>query len=367
MDFKGWVKWYQASARDLPWRESPTPYRVWVSEIMLQQTQVRTMLPYYERWMERFPTVQALAKASEEEVLSAWAGLGYYSRARNLWKAARFLVEECEGVFPEDRKGWEALSGVGPYTAGAVLSIAFHQPEAIVDGNVERVVCRVFRWKDRVEQKQAIWGCAGDWVKEASREGLDPGDFNQALMELGARVCTVKRPDCMRCPIREGCAAFKSGKPENYPQPKVRAKTVAMEEFCALWVTKTGDVLLREIPKGEWRAGLWDVPHLEMRKRVEGEDLGEFRTRHVVTHHRIERITRVYQVEKAFRARKGEAWYVLEDLIAGQVDEIGLSAPARKTLIELNRFLPQRLAQSSLNFASRLSAASGVKSFKLVR
>ena len=226
-------RWFERQKRVLPWRDAPTPYRVWVSEIMLQQTQVVTVVPYFERFMASFPTVERLAAASEDAVMKHWAGLGYYSRARNLHRAAQGVVTDSGGAFPADREGWESIPGVGPYTAGAILSIAYEKPEAILDGNVERVVSR-FRTVTRAGgdsfYKQRLWRLSGLGVRQAASAGVSPSVFNQALMELGATVCTPKNPRCELCPVAEGCRARAMATHEAFPPKKARKPFVGVDE-----------------------------------------------------------------------------------------------------------------------------------------
>ncbi|MEK7690060.1 MAG: A/G-specific adenine glycosylase, partial [Bdellovibrionota bacterium] len=215
-------RWFEKRARVLPWRDDPTPYRVWVSEIMLQQTQVSAVVPFFDRFLARFPDVSFLAAAKQEAVLTAWSGLGYYARARNLQKAAQTVVRDRGGALPESREGWLQLPGIGPYTAGAIASIAQGQPEAIVDGNVERVLSRVLGLQRGVRAlkstrtfRDQIWKASGEWVRAAHDRKGSPSVANQALMELGATVCAPVSPRCQDCPIgRAGCRAAASGKHE---------------------------------------------------------------------------------------------------------------------------------------------------------
>ena len=216
--------WYEKNQRTLPWRGSPTPYGVWVSEVMLQQTRVEVVRDYYQRWMAAFPSLEELARANESDVLHLWQGLGYYSRARRLVEGARFVLEKHGGKLPETPEGLLEVPGIGPYSAGAISSIAFHRRSAIVDGNVIRVLSRHFALDgdpNKQPQKARLWALAGALVPEK-----DPGTFNQSLMELGATICTPKSPMCHVCPLVKSCKAFAQGRVHELPQlPKRKPKT----------------------------------------------------------------------------------------------------------------------------------------------
>jgi A/G-specific adenine glycosylase len=290
---KNLADWFERQKRVLPWRDSPTLYRVWISEIMLQQTQVVTVIPYFERFLERFPDVRSLAEAPEEEVMKQWAGLGYYSRARNLQKGARRIVEL--GRFPQNREEWESIPGVGPYTAGAILSIALDLPEAILDGNVERVLSR---WK-KVDReagdsvfKNQLWVLSAKMVREGHAAGVRPSVLNQALMELGAMTCTFRKPKCFVCPLKSTCLAHASGKEEAYPPKKKPKQWVQVNEELHCLTDGRGRVYLRRRALGEWRAGLWDL--LDTKPRG-AKLLGSFESRHIVTRHKITRVTHVWE------------------------------------------------------------------------
>lgn len=315
-ELQGLAGWFARCARILPWRDDPRPYRVWVSEIMLQQTQVTAVTPFFERFVLRFPTVEALAAASIEDVTLAWAGLGYYSRARNLHAAAQAVV--CAGEFPKDRDGWEALPGVGPYTAGAVLSIAYGKPEAIVDGNVERVFARYYqikRGQSESAYKSILWDHAREWVLRAYAKGISPSVTNQALMELGATLCTPRAPKCELCPIANKCQARSAREQLNYPERKRPKQWVQVSEQCVCVVNARGQVLVRQRRPNEWRAGLWDLPFEDDSVAMQGlERVGEIESRHIVTRHKIIRRTHVFRAPEAWAASgpnpsdKGFAW-----------------------------------------------------------
>jgi A/G-specific adenine glycosylase len=256
------VRWFQGNARDLPWRRKPTPYRVWVSEVMLQQTRVEVVRDYFMRFMKRFPTVRRLAAADVEEVLEAWSGLGYYRRARMLHAAARQIVQKHGGRFPSQRDQVLALPGVGRYTAGAILSIAFSEPQPIVDGNVERVLARLTA--SDVSDK-AAWGLAATHVEEGTAEGLRPPELNQAVMELGATVCTPASPRCGQCPVQSHCRAFDTGMVDQYPRRKASATPRHRRYLFAALYDNRGRILLVRRTTNEGGSllpgGLWELPH----------------------------------------------------------------------------------------------------------
>ncbi|MCG8592379.1 MAG: A/G-specific adenine glycosylase [Proteobacteria bacterium] len=250
------LSWYDAHRRDLPWRRSRDPYAIWVSETMLQQTRVETVIPYYERFLRRFPDVATLAAAEPDRLMELWAGLGYYSRARNLQKAAQ-QVQAAGGEFPSDAAGWRELPGVGRYTAGAVTSIAFDQPEPIVDGNVARVFSRLFGIREDIRSAPVV---AQLWERAAQlARGVRPGDLNQALMELGATLCTPRSPRCLLCPVRRHCDAHAAGDAEALPVKAKKAAPRAMEAVAA-WIERGGRTLAVRRPPGGLLGGLWELP-----------------------------------------------------------------------------------------------------------
>lgn len=251
------LSWYRSCARDLPWRRTRDPYCIWVSEIMLQQTRVAAVLPFYERFLERFPTLRILAGCPIEEVLPYWSGLGYYRRIRNLHQAAMLLVKENDGLVPDSRDQLLALPGIGSYTAGAILSIAFGQAEPVLDGNVRRVYCRLFV----VEQDPAS-GRVQKMLWDLARHVLpreESGDFNQSLMELGASLCTPDNPDCRLCPVHRYCGAAESGRQKQIPFRRRPAARVPEERAIVLLQYKNRILLVRKEKKALVR-GLWELP-----------------------------------------------------------------------------------------------------------
>lgn len=307
------LAWFAVEQRDLPWRESRDPYRVWISEAMLQQTRVDVVVPYYQRFLERFPNVEALASASVDDVLAHWSGLGYYRRARTLHAAAREIIARHGGVFPRSRAHLVELPGIGPYTAGAVASIAYDEVEPLVDGNVARVFARLFALDAAPESKafrDSTWAIADRMVKASG----SPGAWNQALMELGATLCTPRDPGCTRCPVQASCLALAEGRVAELPRPKVRRAQVDVE-LLVFVVREHGRILCEERPADGRMAGMWQVPTIEpsgaelvapARLRsglhlAEFEPLGELR--HSITHHKIRaRIVLGRLVQGAVRA-----------------------------------------------------------------
>jgi A/G-specific adenine glycosylase len=333
------LRWYRAGHRPLPWRSSRDAYRVWVSEAMLQQTRVETVLGYWERFVAQFPTLADLAAAEEDEVLALWSGLGYYSRARRLREAAQAIVELHAGEFPRTRAAARALPGVGPYTAGAVLSIAYDLPESLVDGNVARVFARLFALDAEPSSSRAqreLWDIADELVPRRS----GAGDWNQALMELGATVCTSRSPKCSRCPLASPCRALAEDRVAELPRAKPKPQTleVALEIAC---VVRAGAVLLEQRPPEGRMAGLWEPPTRELENEA-GERSGLFPAhflepdalhmrestaglRHSITKYRIRADVR--SAELVGEAAADWRWFSREEL-AG----LGLTGMAKKVL-----------------------------------
>jgi len=256
------LAWYERQRRDLPWRRTRDAYRIWISEVMLQQTTVRTVLPYYERFLERFPSVDSLASAEEEDVLAAWSGLGYYHRARNLHRGARHLVERHQGVFPRSLEAALAVPGVGLYTASAVLSIAHGLPLPVVDGNVRRVLARLLALRGAEYRRDGPYYNRAEELLDRER----PGEWNQALMELGATLCLPRRPACEACPLRQKCQGRALGIAEDLPEGRARRAPVSVTVAAAL-VVKGGRVLLVRRPEGRLLGKLWEVPQTSLEAR----------------------------------------------------------------------------------------------------
>jgi A/G-specific adenine glycosylase len=269
------LAWYDANHRSLPWRLNPDPYWVWISEMMCQQTQIVTVLPYFERWMARFPNVESLAAASIDEVLALWQGLGYYRRARSIHAAANLIAAQG---WPSSAKEWALLPGVGRYSSAAIASTTLGEPVALVDGNVERVFARLTACP---EGKPALHRLAWTWAEENLHQS-DPGLWNQALMELGALVCRPKAPLCDECPVRSHCRAYALDTPEAFPVASAKPESVRLDLTLSVH-RQNGKVALVQQPEGEWWTGLWMFPiH---KGSPTQRSLGTVRAQ--VTHHKL--------------------------------------------------------------------------------
>ncbi|MFZ4507499.1 MAG: A/G-specific adenine glycosylase [Fimbriimonas sp.] len=320
------LDWYSEHKRDLPWRRTTDPYGIWVSEIMLQQTQVITAMRYFLNWMERFPTVESLAQADEQDVLAAWQGLGYYRRCRMLLEGARFVAQTG---MPTTSEEWLRVPGVGPYTAGAIASIAFQEASAVVDGNVERVFARLTVCDlEGTRLNRAAW----DWAN-ANMIAERASDWNQAIMELGATVCRPLQPECSECPVSSICRAKQLDQVSRFPKAKARPKMVHQRHI--VWVPICdGRLGVSQIPPGQWWEGMWEFPRQVLASRTDPLRLGEIvgeadvkpvgRFRHAVTHHQID-----LEVSVAHPSEQSQAlaWFTIEEL-----DDLALPAPQRRAL-----------------------------------
>jgi A/G-specific adenine glycosylase len=268
------LRWYQKSKRDLPWRKNLNPYAIWISEIMLQQTQVKTVIPYFLRWLEKFPTVQDLAKSQIQAVLKQWEGLGYYRRAHHIHACAQKIVREHAGEFPTSVENLMELPGIGRYTAGAIASIAFGKRVPILDGNVERILCRIFGIGSDVSQsatKKQLWALA-----ENVLPAKNVGDFNQAMMELGATVCVPIAPNCDACPVSVHCEALQKNLIESVPYNSQKIK-ITKRKRVALLITHGKKILLQKREHQKLLGGLWELPGFEMRaKTVSQQEISSF-------------------------------------------------------------------------------------------
>ncbi|MGE0870771.1 MAG: A/G-specific adenine glycosylase [Kofleriaceae bacterium] len=268
------VEHYGKVKRDLPWRRTRDPYAIWVSEIMLQQTRVATVIPYWERWMAKFPTVAALADAPLDDVLAAWAGLGYYSRARNLWSGAREVGERFDGALPRRADELRKVKGIGPYTAGAIASIAFGERAPLVDGNVARVLSRVFAIRDDIKStagQRALWTRAGE-LMSALPMSAAPGELNQGLMELGATVCSPAEPRCLICPLATHCDAARTGRQAAFPVVTARKKQHELPLLARtlVWVEARGTIVLVRRRADGLFGGLWELPPVALVEALGG-------------------------------------------------------------------------------------------------
>ncbi|MCI1823750.1 MAG: A/G-specific adenine glycosylase [Megasphaera sp.] len=291
------LNWFSTHRRALPWRENRTPYKVWVSEIMLQQTKVEAVRPYYDSWMERFPDIKSLAAASQDEVLRQWQGLGYYSRARNLHEAVCEVQSQYKGIVPDNKADILKLKGIGEYTAGAILSIAYGKPEAAVDGNVLRIFSRLYDIEENILSaavKKKITGMVQEQLPPDT-----PGDFNEALMDLGASICIPKHPRCQVCPLISFCLAKAKGTEEHIPIRRVK-KNIPIEEILAVVIEQNDSWLLHRRPDAGLLASMWEFPNVEgkgeegRRKlqdvladvgcRIDFEDTPQGTLRHVFSH-----------------------------------------------------------------------------------
>ncbi len=325
------VAWYRKGRRDLPWRRTRDPYRVWVSEVMLQQTTVRAVIPYYRRFLRRFPRLRDLARARPGAVLAAWSGLGYYRRARDLHAAARLVVKRHGGRLPRSAGELLALPGIGRYTAGAILSIAFGRAAPVLDGNVARVLSRLraLRGDPRsAAARRRLWDLATTLVRATG----SPGDLNQALMELGATVCAPADPACPICPVARHCAALAAGVQEAIPRPR-RAKPPVVVRASLALVARNGRYLLRRRAGTGLMDGLWEFPPLAVRDGGDGDDrlrlrsLGRIATvRHSITYRRL--IVDVHRARVVAGPRRGRYRWVTP----GQVRRIPASSLVSKVL-----------------------------------
>jgi A/G-specific adenine glycosylase len=338
------LRWYDTQGRKhLPWQQNITAYRVWLSEIMLQQTQVATVIPYFERFTQRFPRVVDLAQAPLDEVLHLWTGLGYYTRARNLHACAQQVAARPDQEFPKTVEELAALPGIGRSTAGAIASLAFNQPAAILDGNVKRVLARVFAvpgWPGQSAVAQQLWALAESLVPASNCR-----EYTQVLMDLGASLCSRSKPQCSACPIRRFCQGYALGTPEAFPGKKPRQELPTHERQLLLLENLQGEVLLEKRPsQGLW-GGLWSLPELPpeadaadycrrlpgIKRLVQQQELPRFK--HSFSHYHLQILPQWLQVE----ARKGVAeagqhvWYCLK-----KPPKLGLAAPVKRLLAQLS-------------------------------
>lgn len=358
------LAWFARHARDLPWRRTRDPYAIWVSEVMLQQTQVKTVIPYWQRWMRAWPSIEALARARPASVLKLWEGLGYYSRARHLHRAAKVVLAKFGGRFPTDFEAILALPGIGRYTAGAICSIAYNQPRPVLDGNVTRVLTRVFGIEEATRSPHVLrrlWRLAETLVQHAAATE-PPGQrccaaLNQALMELGAVLCTPRAPRCVECPVKHLCRARRLGRAETLPRLGPRSPTAA-RRVAAFVLEHRGRFLVRQRGDGGINARLWEFPNVEISDgpqdpaTLAGQVWGASRAtwrhlarlRHAITRYRITLDVYAAQLAGPPPARRpGEHW-----LTPAQLDRRAFSAAHRRII--------QRLRLASAARAAKLRA-----------
>ncbi len=340
------LDWFDAHGRkDLPWQRDTSPYRVWVSEIMLQQTQVKTVIPYFERFMTAFPDVQTLAHAPEDEVLHRWTGLGYYARARNLHKAARLVANELRGQFPDTLKGLCELPGVGRSTAGAILSIAFEQRASILDGNVKRVLARYHRvegWPAQSAVHQRLWDIAEHYTPTTRC-----ADYTQAMMDLGATLCTRSKPACGSCPLATDCQALAHGDQRNYPGKKPRKVLPVKSTHFLIVRSGEGEIWLEKRPSSGIWGGLWCFPEIATPEAGSQRCLDVWGCeparveiqagfRHTFSHYHLDITPVVVELNvtpHAVMEASRQLWYNLR-----QPPQIGLAAPVAALLEKLAGF-----------------------------
>jgi len=344
------LRWFHSHGRkDLPWQQDKTPYRVWVSEIMLQQTQVGTVIPYFERWMQRFPDVRSLAAAETDQVLHLWAGLGYYARARNLHKAARIISEKYAGEFPDTVDELEKLPGIGRSTAGAIAALVMNQRAAILDGNVKRVLTRCFAIEGYPEQstiKKQLWQLAEELLP-----ANNIADYTQAMMDLGSEVCKRSNPACEQCPLNADCQALKLNLIAKIPGKKPK-KVMPVKAVQMLIVqNRAGEVLLQKRPPAGIWGGLYSFPEQQIDDNVGEPQSSNWQlsasswlkadsplpldpVRHTFTHYHLDiqpLYTREFEIKDEVAESAGWLWYPLDNSI-----EVGLAAPVKKLLGQLS-------------------------------
>lgn len=341
--------WFLENRRDFPWRENPSPYSVWVSEVMLQQTQASVVIPYFLRWMRIFPTIEALALASPETVIKEWEGLGYYSRARNLHEGARYVLQYHQGVLPSEEDHLKKIKGLGPYTIGAILSFAFHRKKAAVDGNVLRVLARYYALSDDISHSKTVkkfQNLAQDLLPDE-----EPWIISEALIELGATSCG-KVPKCTECPLRAGCLAFATDRVNHFPIKSAKTKTQHLFRAVAV-VMHDDNLLVRCGPKGEIMSDLYEFPYFELHKEQEVLSHlqhcleNEFKlkahwkealqvVKHSFTRYRAHLFPHLFIVKKAQRVQ-GYEWVTHEE-----IKKLAFSSGHRRIYLQLPQNLPSQ-------------------------
>ncbi len=339
------LAWFDLHGRkDLPWQQDPTPYHVWLSEIMLQQTQVSTVIPYYLRFTEQYGDLRSLANASIDDVLALWTGLGYYARARNLHKAANIILEQHNGQMPKDLDDLIALPGIGRSTAGAIMALAYHQTFPILDGNVKRVLTRykkISGWPGKKQVENKLWQIA---------EELLPSDriahYTQAQMDLGATVCSRSKPQCNKCPLQSDCQAFLSDIPQNYPEAKPKKIIPTRQTNWLVMRLNDGKVLLEQRPNSGIWGGLWSFPEIDSLENIAVYCSHNFQTniaditvapsfKHVFSHFKLDiypQLMSVRQTSNKISENNNATWYKISDAL-----QLGLPAPVKTFLQSLDK------------------------------
>lgn len=330
---KNLVEWFHREKRDLPWRRTTDPYKIWVSEVMLQQTRVETVIPYYERFIEKYPTMDHLAYAEEEELLKMWEGLGYYSRARNLQAGVKEVVEKYNGVVPDNRHDITKLKGVGPYTAGAILSIAYNKPEHAVDGNVMRVLSRVLHITEDISlpKTRKIF----EEAVEQLIDDKDPSAFNQGLMDLGAQICTPTSPKCLLCPVRDFCIGFHEGVANQLPIKKKKIKNKIEKYNIYIAYNENGKYLMEKRSKEGLLANMWQFPMVNLEEDFEELYSAQIKTieksiyqlKHVFSHITWEMDCHLVEINLKGNLPTNCEWFSLDEIY-----EIPMPVPMLKIL-----------------------------------
>ncbi|WP_416430812.1 A/G-specific adenine glycosylase [Piscirickettsia salmonis] len=338
-DVLTWFK--QHGRKTLPWQLQITPYKVWLSEIMLQQTQVTTVIPYFERFLAQFPTISALAAADEDDVLALWTGLGYYARARNLHKAAKQIQTTFNGQFPKNFDNALALPGIGRSTAGAILSLAYKHPLPILDGNVKRVLARchaIAAWPGKAQVERTLWQIAEQYVPDTQCN-----HYTQAMMDLGALICTPKNPSCSRCPLTQHCQAYERGNPEDYPGKKPKKNLPTKQTHMLLLQRTDGHVLLQKRPNSVIWGGLWSLPEYTQADKKAWAHEWQLKTqtlkhikelaaiKHTFSHYHLNIHPHYLEVDDIITPTKS-MWYNID---SSQTK--GLAAPIKKLLEQLSK------------------------------
>ena len=288
------INWYDANKRDLPWRETNDPYKIWLSEVMLQQTQVNTVIPYYKKWIERYPNLKPVAAAKLDNLLKLWEGLGYYSRCRNFHTATQTVMRDYNGVIPDDKESFQSLSGVGEYTAGAVMSIAFDQPFCAIDGNHRRVLYRYLGLKKKTKRNEFRINYFLKGLVKIDR----PGDINQAIMDIGSSICTPRVANCHQCPLEFTCKAMLTENPLSYPG-SMDKKIIPSKEMTAVLIKENDDIYISKRSKNGLLGGLWELPHLQL--EMDGNDEIEIKKKvHEVYGHKIKVTKNLGRISHAF-------------------------------------------------------------------